>query len=66
MKYSKANASDMAFIEQWYAELERGLGNYTRPADYIDRALRVMNASDTRNRMRNQREGKQGHYNEDN
>ena len=68
MKYTKENS--LLFIEQWYGDIEKGyvaLGKvYTRPADYIERALRIMNASTTRNRLLSQYEGKRGYYREDN
>lgn len=66
--YTRQNSLD--FIEQWYADIETGFlscgKTYVRPADYIERALRVMNGSKRRSRMLNQFEGNRGHYNEDN
>jgi len=54
MKFSRDNIEDLEFIENLYENLEsgfRGIGKkYTRPDDYIDRALRIMNESRTRNR----------------
>ena len=56
MKFSRDNIEDLEFIENLYENLEsgfRGIGKkYTRPDDYIDRALRIMNESRTRNRIR--------------
>ena len=53
-KFSKDNKSDMAFIERFYHDFEHGLAGvgkaYKRPADYIERALRVMNNSASRNK----------------
>lgn len=70
MTFSKDNKDDVEFIEQWYKDIETGykaIGkDYKRPADYIDRAIRVMNESSKRGRITNQFEGKRGHYHEDN
>jgi len=56
MRFSIDNFEDIEFIENLYKDLESGfrsLGKkYTRPDDYIDRALRIMNESRTRNRVK--------------
>ena len=56
MRFSIDNIEDIEFIENLYRDLEsgfKGVGKkYTRPDDYIDRALRIMNESRTRNRIR--------------
>ena len=42
----------LEWIETFYKDLEVGFGNYTRPTDYIERALRVLNGN--RNTVKNQ------------
>lgn len=70
MKFSKDNRDDVEFIEKWYSDIEtgfKGLGKtYTRPADYVERALRIMNGSKGRSRLLHQVEGKKGAHHEDN
>ena len=48
------------WIEQFYNDLERGLDNYKRPADYIERAERILKGT----RKPYQR-GQEGHHHED-
>lgn len=38
----QSNMSDAEWIEMFYSDLETGLSNYTRPADYIERAMRIL------------------------
>ena len=56
MKFSIDNTKDIEFIENLYKDLEsgfKGIGKkYTRPDDYIDRALRIMKESRPRNRIK--------------
>lgn len=35
--------NDEKWIEEFYSDLEAGLDNYTRPADYMERAKRILN-----------------------
>ncbi len=35
--------NDEEWIEKFYSDLESGLENYTRPADYKERAMRILN-----------------------
>lgn len=37
------NMNDEEWIEKFYSDLESGLENYTRPADYKERAMRILN-----------------------
>jgi len=48
------------WIEQFYNDLERGLDKYKRPADYIERAERILNGN--RNTVGNLAEGRTGGY----
>lgn len=61
---------DADWIEKFYSDLEIGFNStgkvYTRPADYIQRALRIINAGNKRNTLLHQFEGKRGFYHEDN
>ena len=60
--------SDEDFIEMFFADFEDGLQKcgkqYTRPADYLERGVRIING--IRNRTGNFSEGKTGaHYDYD-
>lgn len=70
MRFSKENKKDIEFIEKWYGDIEAGFRafgtDYTRPKDYIERALRIMNASKKKNRLLHQVEGKQNYFHEEN
>ena len=46
---------DAEWIEKFYSDLEAGLSNYTRPTDYIERAMRVLSGS--RNECKTNSEG---------
>lgn len=67
-RFSIDSVEDIEFIEDWYADIEQGFKSmgktYSRPDDYIERALRVMNSSKKRNRILNQYEGKKGAHHE--
>lgn len=62
MRFSKDNVKDVEFIENWYQDIERGFKGvgktYVRPIDWLDRAIRVMNESVPRDKIKNQIEGK--------
>lgn len=66
----KPSQETLEWIEKFYSDFEagyRGIGQtYTRPKDYIERALRVINESAKRSKLMNQFEGKRGFYHEDN
>lgn len=47
--------TDDEWIEQFYTMLEKGFDNYKRPADYRERAKRILEGS--RKPVTNQREG---------
>jgi exonuclease VII small subunit len=47
--------TDDEWVEQFYEMLESGLDNYKRPADYKERAKRILEGN--RNTVNNQREG---------
>lgn len=48
--------SDLKWIEEFYSNLERGFDKYSRPADYKERALKILYGN-RRNLVRNQSEG---------
>jgi hypothetical protein len=51
-------SDDNKWIDEWYTELEKGLTNYKRPDDWLERMLK---AKDTvRKPVRNQYEGRKG------
>ena len=61
--FSKTNAEDISFIGAWYEDVENGFKaigkEYTRPSDWLDRAIRVLNTP--RGKMGNQAEGRKGY-----
>lgn len=65
MKYTQ---DDIDWIERFYGDIEAGylsIGKtYKRPADYIERAMRIIKGS--RNPLKAQFEGKRRYYHEDN
>lgn len=60
---------DLLWIERFYSDFETGhtaLGKvYIRPKNYIERAMKVINAS-KRNKLLHQFEGKKSFFHEDN
>ena len=45
-------------IERFYADFERNLHNYTRPVDYKERYLRIINGSARKSLQHINREGR--------
>lgn len=62
MRYRADNVDDLEFIERFYADIEQGFKSigkeYVRPADYIERAIRIMNNSTKRPKLLFQTEGR--------
>ena len=54
----------LEWIEAFYLAAEKGLDNYVRPDDYLERAIRVLTRAPKT--MRNQYEGKTGYMREEN
>ena len=67
MNQNNISQEDIDFIEKFYSDFEVGYNSigkkYTRPSNYIERALKVLYGN-SRKPLSNQTEGKKGAINE--